>query len=117
MDIMLAQKAITSLKTHLWYLVPKLVVLAQFDSDVSDDEKQLMAVTLLSKNQPAAYATGNPGQPGFRLITDKLVGKRPPLSVFITEWSWIIFNSAAAYLRLTHPPPDHPEDAAATIVV
>ena len=76
-------------------------MLALFDLDVSDDEKQLMAVILLSKNPPAPFETGKPGQPGFRPITDKLEDERPPLSVFITERFWMIFHSAATNVRLT----------------
>ena len=79
-------------------------MLALFDLDVSDDEKQLMAVILLSKNPPAPFETGKPGQPGFRPITDKLE------DVFITERFWMIFRSAATDVWLTYQRPNHPED-------
>ena len=115
-DDQLAGKALNSMKNHLWYLVPELVVLAMFDSKVSYEEKQLMAVTLLNTHRPAAFATGKPGQPCFHPVIDKLEDDRPPLSVFISERSWLIFDKALPYLRLTRPPGDNPHLAAAPVI-
>ena len=48
----LAESALKSLKRHLWYLTPELVVLALFDNQISVDDKQLMAATLVSFVRP-----------------------------------------------------------------
>ena len=74
-----------------------------FDNDMSDDEKELMDVTLLSYDQPQVFAPGKPAQPGFGPVADKLGDDRPALSQFISERSWLLFERAKPYLRLTHP--------------
>ena len=70
----------------------------------------------MSEAKPQAYATGKPRQPLFVPVLEKLEDAKPPLSVFITERSWLIFQVAEGYLRLTQPGPDHPEDAKAPIL-
>ena len=104
-DEVLAGKAISSVKRHLWYIVPELVVLALFDDEVLNDEKQVMATTLVSIPRPAHFTPGKPGHPAFRPVIDLLSEEKPSLGVFINERSWLIFHLAAPYLERTRPIP------------
>ena len=114
-DPQLSDKALRSMRNHLWSLAPELVVLPMFDNDVSDDEKELMAVTLLSYDQPQVFAPGKPAQPDFGPVADKLGNDRPALSQLISECSWLLFEHTKPYLRLTHPG-DVPDNAATPIM-
>ncbi len=60
------------MRNHLWYLAPDFLVLAMFANGMSDKEKELMAVNLLSYDQPQVFAARKPAQPGFGPIADEL---------------------------------------------
>ena len=98
----IADAAQMSAKRHLWYLTPQLVVLALFDDDLQDDEKQQMAHTLTQIQRPDVI---NPGKPDFEPVAAKLGPEMPELSSFITAKSWLLFNllhSRCAWLN-HHP--------------
>ena len=86
-DAQLSAMAIQSLSNHLWYLVPELVVLAMFDTSVSDNEKLLMSITLLSFDCSQIFAPGKPGQSGFQPVANILELEKSSLSQFITKHS------------------------------
>lgn len=65
------------------------VVLCLFDDAVDDEEKKQVAESLVALPAPFAFA---PGKPDFQPITTLLTETRPPLSVFITERSWLLFR-------------------------
>ena len=88
----IAHEVKASVKRHLWYLCPELVVLGLFDDELSDFEKEQMASQLLQTPRPAVYQPGKPGQPDFQPVAALLLPERPSLSVFITERSWLIFH-------------------------
>ena len=95
----ISDAALSSVRRHLWYLCPELVVLALFDYHTT---LEVMAVTLVSTVRPQAFGTGKPGQPAFNPITAKLTEEKPSLAVFITERSWLLFHllgSDAAWLH------------------
>ena len=94
--------AITSLKRHLWHLVPELVVLLLFDDKLPIDEKQIMAATLITQPRPAQYDSR---KSEFQPVIDLLSGDTPSLAVFINERSWLIFELSAPYLAKTRPVP------------
>ena len=50
--------ALSSVRRHLWYMYPELVVLALFDYHTTLEDKQVMAVTLVNTVQPQAFGTG-----------------------------------------------------------
>ncbi len=104
-DQEIARAGLVSMRRHLWYLCPELVVLALFDEGVSIDEKQLIATMLLSFQIPATFATGKPGQPTFDPVARWLTNDKPWLGAFVTERSWLLFSllgSQADWLK------DHP---------
>jgi hypothetical protein len=88
----IAQAALTSVRRHLWYLCPELVVLALFDDFTTYDEKQMIAVTLFHTPRPNAFATGKPGQPNFDPVAVHLTDDKPSLAAFINERSWLLFS-------------------------
>ena len=69
-----------------------MVMLAHFDKNMSNDNKQLMAISLVSCEKPEIFEIG---KHNFKDIIDKLVtsnGEKLPLSVFITEvWTMVSF--------------------------
>ena len=90
-----AHNALDSLKRHLWYLTPELVMLGLFNKSTTIDQKQLMAATLVSFEKPCSFSTG---KPEFSKIIEKLGENRPELSEFINEQSWLIFEKAKPYI-------------------
>ena len=115
-DAEVANKALASVKKHLWYLAPELVVLALFDDGLSLDEKGIMAVTLVNTPKPEVFELGKPAQPAFRPVLEKLEDGKPPLAVFITERSWLLFDKARDYLDLTRLPVNNPHLAEAPVI-
>ena len=107
----IARAALSSLRRHLWYLCPELVVLSLFDDEVPMNEKQAIAVALLNHPRPEEFNMGKPGQPDFSPVANHLGDEKPPLAVFVTEQSWLLFShveSDAEWLR--NPPETWPED-------
>ncbi len=92
----IATAALASVRRHLWYLCPELVVLALFDDLTPAENKQDIAVTLVNIPRPQVFATGKPGQPSFNAIAAKLVDDRPSLAEFVTERSWLLFTLLGA---------------------
>ena len=88
----IVDEALSSLKRHLWYLCPEQVVLALFDRELSEFEKQRMAETLISIPRPAQLQAGKPGQPTFDPTAFHFGEDRPFLSDFITSRSWLLFH-------------------------
>ena len=65
---------------------------------MSTDEKQLMATTLLTCQRPEIFEIG---KPDFKDIEDKLADEeKPPLSVFINDQSWLIFEKTKRCLSI-----------------
>ena len=65
---------------------------------MSTDEKQLMATTPLTCQRPEIFERR---KPGFKDIEDKLADEeKPPLSVFINDQSWLLFEKAKSYLSM-----------------
>ena len=91
-DQQIAQAALTSMRRHLWYLCPELVILALFDELTSYDEKQILATMLLNTPRPNVFATGKPGQPAFNSVARLLTNDKPSLGAFVTERSWLLFS-------------------------
>ena len=81
-DRVISDAALSSVRRHLWYLCPELVVLALFDYHTTLEDKQVMAVTLVNTVRPQAFGTGKPGQPAFNPISAKLTEEKPSLTVF-----------------------------------
>ena len=86
-----AKASLISVKRHLWYLMPEHVMLSLFDNSLSNDDKQLLAVSLLSFASPDRYSAGKPNVDG---VLDILQAheKPPPLSVFVNSNSWFLFG-------------------------
>lgn len=104
-DQLIATAALTSMRRHLWYLCPELVILALFDDGTPTEDKQLMAVVLLTTPRPLVFRRGKPGQPHFNAVAALLTDERPSLADFITERSWLLFDLlglAATWLQ-EHP--------------
>ena len=74
-----------------------------------------MPVILLDTNRPVAFGTGKPAQCGFQPVINKLQDGRP-LSVSVTERSWLLFERALPYLHLTRPVGDKPHVPTAPIL-
>ena len=84
----LVGKAVMSMKHHLWYLAPELVVLALFGDQEPTNEKQLLTVSLLNKVKPAQLALDKPVKLTCRPILDHLQDQeKPPLLVFLSQRS------------------------------
>jgi hypothetical protein len=88
----IVDEASRSVRRHLWYLCPELAVLGLFDDELSEYEKEKMALQLTQTPCPAAFQTGKPGQPNFDPIAAHLTAERPSLSMFITDRSWLVFH-------------------------
>ena len=56
----ITDQAINSAKRHLWYLCPEQVILALFDPDTSEQEKEALAAALNSFLRPAVFEKGKP---------------------------------------------------------
>ena len=91
----LAFTVLQSIKNHLWYLTPQLVVLSLADTRLPDEEREEMARTLHS----TARVSIDIGKPAFPEIDFSGGAARPSLSLFISEKSWLIFD----FLGLTEP--------------
>ena len=102
-DSEISRKGIETIKRHLWYLTPEMVVMALFDNGLTLDQKQLMATTLVSYQKPTIYPKGKPGHPGFKHISKHLTATPQPLSVFLNENSWLLFHHASQYIKITQP--------------
>ena len=70
---------------HLWYLTPERVVLALFDDELPEEDKQQMADTLLQIPHPTVFNPGKPAQPNFDPVAAHLGSMKPSLSDFISE--------------------------------
>ncbi len=91
-DQVAANQALTSVRRHLWYLTPELVILSLFDDNIPDIEKIVMAQTLRQIPKPHVFAPGKPGQPAFNPVAAKLTDLPPPFADFITSRSWLFFH-------------------------
>lgn len=91
-DNEIADAALASLRRHLWYLCPELVVLSMFDDHTPLEEKQEMAIALYNLPRPQVYTTGKPGQPNFDPVGVHLLDVKPSLAAFITPRSWLLFH-------------------------
>ena len=65
-------KALESVRRHLWYLTPQLVVFCLLDDKVPTIEKGAVAYVILQTQQPQAFPPGKPGQPSFNPIARHL---------------------------------------------
>ena len=77
------------IRLHLWYLTPRLVVLALCDKGLEDVERKNIALTIFTKAKvDKKFETGKPEFPTIGW------GKNgpPAISSFITEESWLLFK-------------------------
>jgi hypothetical protein len=98
-DKEIATACLISIKRHLWYLMPEHVFLSLFNPMVSIDDKQLLAVTLLSHSCPELDVF-QPGKPDFQTPLLALNSEEiPSLSAFITKDTWFLSFFASKYLE------------------
>ena len=89
-DKEIATACLISIKRHLWYLMPEHVFLSLFNPMVSIDDKQLLAVTLLSHSCPE-HDVFQPGKPDFQTPLLALNSEEiPSLSAFLTKDTWFL---------------------------
>ena len=74
---------------HLWYLNPRLVILALADKHIADTEREDMGRKLFRTNRPV---TIQPGKPVFPDISWGEGSVPPKLYSFISEESWLVFD-------------------------
>lgn len=91
-DAQAADAALISVRRHLWYLSPELVIFSLFDDKVSAYEKKLMANAIVRIPRPQVFAPGKPSQPDFDPIAVNLTQHRPPLASFVSPRSWLFFH-------------------------
>ena len=108
-DARISRKAIIVHKRHEWFLTEEQVAFAIFDSRIDMDDLQLMAATLQSFEVPNPFPLGKPAQPNFDPVTRHLTDSPQPLSVFFGPNSWLLFERASAFLRITQP--ESPDEA------
>lgn len=87
-----ANQALASVRRHLWYLTPELIILSLFDDEIPDVQKGAMAQTLRQLPKPQVFVPGKPGQPAFNPVAAKLTDLPPPFADFITSRSWLFFD-------------------------
>ena len=99
-DKEIATTCLISIKRHLWYLMPEYIFISLFDPMLSIDEKQALAVTLLSHNCPELDEF-EPGKPNFQtpLLTLNC-NERQTLSAFITKDTWFLFKYCSKFLEI-----------------
>ena len=98
-DKEIATACLISIKRHLWYLMPEHVFLSLFNPMVSIDDKQLLAVTLLS-HSCHVHDVFQPGKPDFQTPLLALNSEEiPSLSAFITKDTWFLSFFASKYLE------------------
>lgn len=85
----IAEATMKSMRRHLWYLTPELVILSLFDEELPDTEKMMMELTLRQTHRPIYFA---PGKPNFEPVAAILGDEKPHLSAFINERSWLLFK-------------------------
>ena len=68
-----ATRCLTSFRRHLWYLMPESTFLSLFEEKLLIDDKQLLAVNLLSQNMQSEFqqAKNNFENPNTVLSRDK----------------------------------------------
>ena len=104
-DNEIATACLNSIRRHLWYLMPEHVFLSFFDPMITIDEKQVLAVTLLSYNCPELDEF-QPGKPDFKtpllaLKCDDALNceNRAYMPYFITKDTWFLFSYWSKYLE------------------
>ena len=89
-----------SIKRHLWFLTPELVILSLFDKDVSNDEKKAIVAKLFSFETPSVFEIG---KPSFDFIKSQIhTDTSLQLSSFIGHQSWFILKRAQDFLKLSN---------------
>ena len=78
-------RAIASVLSHLWYLVPEQVVLCIFGDKVPDNKNKSVASALVEHPAPRFFA---PGKPNFQLVVSLVV----QVCLFVTEISRLMFK-------------------------
>ena len=80
------------MKRHLCYLCPEMIVLRLYIDGLSEWKKERMASELRQTPHPVVFQRGKPGQPLFQPLAAHLTPERPPLAMFLTERSWLVFH-------------------------
>lgn len=78
-----ANETIHSVGLHLDYLTQENVIFALFDPTLSDQEKNIMAQTLISTNRHVSFEIGKPKPP----VIEWRLDDSPALSDFVEERS------------------------------
>ena len=96
-DSEIATRCLISFRRHLWYLMPEFACLSLFDEKLPIDDKQLLAVNLLSQNMPSEFQQGKPNfeNPNTVLSRDE---KQSPADL-VTQDSWYLLKYAKIYLE------------------
>ena len=79
----------------------ELIALVFFDPRVPNDLLVHTTVTLLSYPKPNPFPLGKPAQPNFAPVIRLPTTPPQPLSAFIGPNSWLVFDAASKFLRLT----------------
>ena len=87
-DKLIAFEALTKFRNHLWYVNPRLAVIALADSSLPDGERMKICSAL--RNSPQVEIKN--GKPIFPDIPWTTEGTPPPPSGFITSESHLIFQ-------------------------
>ena len=85
----IAFEVLAKIRLHLWYLTPKLVVLALCDKGLEEKERKEIALTIFAKVKvEKEFQTGKPVFPSIGW------GRNgpPAISSFITKESWLLFH-------------------------
>ena len=88
----IVEAATASMRRHLSYLTPELVVLALVDKDTSEWEKEKMAAQLLEFLRPNQLHGGKPGQSHSKQQAAHLAANQPTLLMIMWARSWVIFK-------------------------
>ena len=84
-----AFQVLHKIRLHLWYLTPRLVVLALCDKGLEEKERKNIALSIWSKvNLLKEFQTGKQIFPSVGWDGDE----PPAISSFITEESWLLFK-------------------------
>ena len=67
-------------------------MLALFDDDTNQQEKQQIATALINTPRPAQFATCKPEQPDFDPVFAHIGGDKPSMAAFVTDRSWLLFH-------------------------
>lgn len=95
---LLAKETIHSINLHLDYLTQELVPLALFDPNLTDEDKNKLAHTLISTSRPTEFAVGKPKPPTINWRPDD----QPTLSDLIGERSFLIIIESYIYFLFTY---------------